>query len=588
MFQSKTKASTAKKSLATKSKAPAVQSSAPVYDAVIIGSGAAGGTAAQVLVEAGLNVVMLEAGPLRKNMVDFSYHDPFPYEDPYRGSKSESPSDEMRKKYIFGPNAYAPWPNPDEPYTTPKDTPFEWMRARNVGGRTMFWGRFANRYNEADFKMRSRDGMGLDWPIEYKDIAPYYDKAEIFMGVCGAKENHPDLPDADNFLPPVALKCSDHLLWKAAEKIGIRAMRVRRAMLTKSYRPPGSSLFDKDIAQCHYCADCDSGCETHSFYNSAFRQVVPLMTKYPKRFTLIPNAMARVVTVNKKGLADGVAYIDKTTGQEREIKARTVLLGCGTLETTRLLLLSNIANSSGQIGKNFMEHLDLAAQAYLPDLSFADREAGDGIGGSHIIIPWFGYFRPNEKRDFVRGFQIEPSVRQRMRPDKNPKQMAGFGQDFKKEVRRWQGTRVSLACHGEMLPSPNKFVEIDNTTKDKWGIPVLKIHYKWDDNDLNMFKYARRSYEEIFAAAKAVDVRLPKNPDPAGHSIHEMGTAHMGSDPKTSVLNKFNQSWDVKNLFVLDAAAFSSGTHKNPTLMIMALSWRAAEYLLDEMKKKNL
>lgn len=589
MFQPKAKASTTKKSPGTKLQAPAVQRSAPVYDAVIVGSGAAGGTAAKVLVEAGLNVAMLEAGPLRKNMIDFAYHDSFPYEDAYRGAKGGDPPTEVtRKKYVFGPNAYAPWPNPDEPYTTPKDTPYEWMRARNVGGRTMFWGRFANRYNEADFKMRSRDGAGLDWPLEYKDIAPYYDKAEIFMGVCGAKENHPDLPDADYFLPPVALKCPDHLLWKAAEKVGIRAMRVRRAMLTKSYRPANTSLFDKDIAQCHYCAGCDDGCETHSFYNSAFRQVVPLMTKYPKTFTLIPNAMARVVTVGANGLADGVAYIDKATGQERQIKARTVLLGCGTLETTRLLLLSNIANSSGQIGKNFMEHLDVGATAFLPDLSFSEREAGDGIGGSHIIIPWFSYFRPNEKRDFLRGFQIEPSVRQRSRPDKNAKRVAGFGLDFKKEVRRWQGTRVSLACHGEMLPSANKFVEIDNSTKDKWGIPVLKINYKWDDNDLNMFKYARRTYEEIFAAAKAVDVSLPKTPDPAGHSIHEMGTAHMGSDAKTSVLNQFNQSWDVKNLFVLDAAAFASGTHKNPTLMIMALSWRASEYILEEMKKKNL
>ncbi|MBL8205669.1 MAG: GMC family oxidoreductase [Blastocatellia bacterium] len=579
MFQQKAKAPISKKQAPTKAKAPAVQRSAPVYDVVIVGSGAAGGTAAKVLVEAGLNVAMLEAGPLRKNMIDFAYHDPFPYEDEHRGLKGEANSDVVRKKYVFGPNAYAPWPNPDEPYTTPKDTPYEWMRARNVGGRTMFWGRFSNRYNEADFKMRSRDGMGLDWPVEYKDIAPYYDKAEIFMGVCGAKENHPDLPDADNFLPPVALKCPDHLLWKAAEKVGIRSMRVRRAMLTKAYN---------GYAQCHYCAGCDDGCETHSFYNSAFRQVVPLMTKFPKTFTLIPNAMAHKVNVNKAGLAEGVSYVDKTTGQERQVKARVVMLGCGTLETTRLLLLSNIANSSGQVGKNFMEHLDVGAQAFLPDLSFAEREVGDGIGGSHIIMPWFGYFRPNEKRDFLRGFQIEPSVRQRSRPDKRPKDTPGFGLDFKKEIRRWQGTRVSLACHGEMLPSPNKFVELDNTTKDKWGSPVLKIHYKWDDNDLNMFKYARRTYEEIFAAAKAVDVRLPKVPDPAGHSIHEMGTAHMGSDAKTSVLNQFNQSWDVKNLFVVDAAAFASGTHKNPTLMIMALSWRASEYALEEMRKKNL
>ena len=389
--------------------------SQPVYDVVIVGSGAAGGTAAKVLVEAGCNVALLEAGPLRRNYVDFAYHEPFPFEDPHRGLKSKPKSEEFKRRYAFGPNAYAPWANPDEPYTTPKDLPYEWMRARNVGGRTMFWGRFANRFNEADFRGHARDGHGLDWPIEYKDLAPYYDKAEIFMGVCGAKENHPDFPDSDHFLPPVALKCSDVAIKRAAEKAALRAIRVRRAMLTRPYN---------GYARCHYCAGCDSGCETHSFYNSAFRQIEPLMKKYPKTFTLITNAMARSVGVNEGGLASGVTYVDKATGQERAIKARVVALGCGTLETTRLMLLSTsarfpngLANSSGMLGKNFIEHLDVGASAYFPELSFAKREVGDGIGGSHIVIPWFGHLRESEKRAFVRGFQIEPSARLRMRPD---------------------------------------------------------------------------------------------------------------------------------------------------------------------------
>jgi choline dehydrogenase-like flavoprotein len=551
----------------------------PVYDVVIVGSGAAGGTAAWVLVQAGLKVAMLDAGPLRRHMndEDFMYHDPWPYDDPYRGLKTPLvTAEEFTKKFKLEGSTK------DEPYTIPEKLPYDWFRARNVGGRTMFWGRFANRFNEADFKMRSTDGQGLDWPITYKDLAPYYDKAEIFMGVCGAKENHPDLPDSDHFLPPVAFKCSDVAIKNAAEKAGIRSIRVRRAMLTRTY---------SGYAQCHYCNGCDNGCETHSFYNSAFRQVVPLMKKYPRTFTLIPNAMAHKINVNAKGLASGVSFIDRTTGRDREVKARVVVVAGGTLESTRLLLMSNIANSSGMIGKNFIEHLDVGATAYFPELFFKDREEGDGIGGSHIVIPWFGYFRPQEKRDFVRGFQIEPSSRLRMRPDKGfsqTKRTRGFGSEFKKEVRKWTGARVVLASHGEMLPSPNKFVELDSAVKDKWGMPVLKIHHPWESNDINMYKYMRRTYEEIFAAAKAVDISLPPGPDTPGHSIHEMGTAHMGSDAKTSALNQFNQSWDVKNLFVVDAAAFASGTHKNPTLTIMALSWRASEYMLDEMKKKNL
>lgn len=550
------------------------------YDVAIIGSGAAGGTAAMVFTEAGLRVALLEAGPQRRHLVDFPYHDPWPYDDKYRGFKGEPRNEAMNARYIVEKG------NADEPYTTPQDQTYNWFRTRNVGGRTMFWGRFTNRFNEQDFKMRSRDGQGKDWPIDYKDLAPYYDKAEKFMGVCGSRENHPDVPDGASYLPPVALKCPDWLLKHAATKVGIPAVAARRAMLTKAYN---------GYAECHYCSGCDNGCETHSFYNSAFRQVAPLQKKFPKTFTLITNAMARSINVDARGRASGVTYVDRTTGAEHEVRARVVVAACGTLETTRLLLLSKspsfpngIGNSSGLVGQNFLEHLDAMAEGYVPALSFAEPYAGDGIGGSHIIIPWFGYFRPNEKRNFLRGFLIEPSNRIRMRPERNPKNMPGFGSALKKEVRRWAGTRVRLAAHGEMLASPSKFVALDANVKDKWGIPVLKIHQQLSDNDREMFKYLRQTFEELLATLKAVDVRLPSQPDEPGHSIHEMGTVHMGSDAKTSVLNGFNQSWDVKNLFVVDASSFASGTHKNPTLTIVALAWRAAEFALSEMKKGNL
>jgi choline dehydrogenase-like flavoprotein len=551
------------------------------YDVVIIGSGAAGGITAQVLVPAGLKVCMLEAGPLRDQWKDFPYHEPFPYEQPYRGLKDRGPSEheKIRARYSF-------IKNPDEPYTTPKELPYEWFRTRNVGGRTMFWGRFMNRFSDLDLKARSRDGMGQDWPLSYRDLEPYYEKVDQFVGVCGTRENHPDMPDSNSLLPPVPFKCADHLLKRACQKIGIRVIPVRRAMLSKDYN---------GYKKCHFCAGCENGCETHSFFNTAFRVVAPLVQKYPRNFTLITNAMAREINVDDKGLASGVTYIDKTTGKLDQVKARVVVAACGTLETTRLLLLSTsarfpqgIANSSGQVGRNFMEHLDAKAQGYLPDLSFFTPYEGDGIGGSHILIPWFGYERPGAKFDFVRGFHIEPSARLGMRPDKNPKGFAGFGKDFKREVRRWYGTRVRLSVHGESLPSPQKFVELDKEVVDKWGVPVLKIHHPFDDNDRNMFKFIRQTFEEILTAAKAVDITLPEIPEKPGASIHEMGTAHMGSDPRTSVLNQFNQSWDVKNLFVTDGAAFTSGSHKNPTNHIMALAWRASEYMLEEMRKGNL
>ncbi|HVF28455.1 MAG TPA: GMC family oxidoreductase, partial [Pyrinomonadaceae bacterium] len=326
------------------------QGRATVYDAVVVGSGAAGGITAKVLVESGLRVAMLEAGPLREQWKDFVFHEPFPYDKPYRGFKeTKSQQDEVSERYSF-------IKNPDEPYTTPQDMDYEWFRARNVGGRTMFWGRFINRFTETDLKGYSTDGQGKDWPISYKDIEPYYDKVERFIGVCGAKENHPDMPDSDTLLPPVALKCADHLLKRASEKVGIPVIRARRAMLSKDYN---------GYKACHYCAGCDNGCETHSFFNSAFRVVVPLMQKYPRTFKLIPNAMARSIDVNERGLASGVTYFDRATGQMHKINARTVVAACGTLETARLMLLSTspqfpqgIANSSGQLGHNFQEHLD--------------------------------------------------------------------------------------------------------------------------------------------------------------------------------------------------------------------------------------
>ena len=551
-----------------------------LYDVIIVGSGAAGGTTAKVLVESGLNVAMLEAGSLRDPLKDFAYHEPFPYEDPYHGFKTvQSQQAKMKARFSF-------IKNPDEPYSTPKDLPYDWFRTRNVGGRTMFWGRFWNRFTEIDMKGYSHDGHGKDWPISYRDVEPYYDKVERFVGICGTKENHPDMPDSDTLLPPVALKCADHLIKRAAAKVGIRAIPVRRAILSRDFN---------GYKQCHYCAGCDNGCETHSFFNSAFRCVVPLMEKYPRTFTLITNAMARSIDVNERGLASGVTYINKTTGRTEQVKGRVVVAACGTLETTRLLLLSTsslfpqgIANSSGLVGRNFMEHLDAGGQAYLPDLSFFEPYKGDGIGGSHIMIPWFGLDRPKNEFDFVRGFHLEPSARLGMRPDKNPKGIPGFGKDFKREARRWYGTRVRMSSHGEQLPRPDKYVELDKQVVDKWGVPVLKIHHPFDDNDRKMFKRMRQTFEEIYTAAKAVDITLDEKPDTPGTSIHEMGTAHMGDDPKTSVLNKFNQSWDVKNLFVTDGAAFTSGSHKNPTGHIMALAWRASEYMLEEMKKGNL
>jgi len=543
------------------------------YDLVIIGSGAAGGILAKRAVEQGMNVAMLEAGPLRDKNKDFPYHQPFPYEDPYRKPKESVDL----SKYLFVKNA-------DEPYTAPQDKPFTWTRARNVGGRTLFWGRRCLRFNEWDFKGRSRDGQGEDWPISYQEIAPYYDLVEQFIGVTGVVENHPDVPDG-KFLPPVALKCGDHIIKRACEKMGIRVIYDRRAMLTRAHG---------GFAKCHFCSACDKGCETDSFFNSAYRVIVPLQKKYPNNFTLISNAMARAINVDDRGLAKSVSYIDKRTGADREITGRAIAVAAGCLESTRLLLLSKssrfpngLANSSGQVGKNFIEHLTVGVRGYLTDISFAKPYDGDGIGSTHINIPWFGWDRPKNSFNFVRGYQIElGSAGFRLRLDKDPKGIPGFGADFKREVRRWYGTTMNLKAFAEMLPHPDNFVELDPKVVDKWGLPVLKIQISAHENELAMTKHIYETLEEIFHHAKGVELR--KGPYIPGDSIHEMGTCRMGSDPKSSVLNRFQQAHDVKNLFVVDAASFTSGSHKNPTLTIMALAWRTGDYIVEEMKKGNL
>jgi choline dehydrogenase-like flavoprotein len=554
---------------------PQVIRSPKVYDVCIIGSGAGGGTAAKVLTEGGLNVVMLEAGPLLNPSKDFKEH-VWPYALPHRGADIGG----RARHEIEG-----------EPYTTASGSDFHWFRSRIEGGRTNHWGRIALRIAPADFKARSRDGLGDDWPISYEDLAPYYDKVDSFIGVFGTKENIPSAPDG-MFLPPPRPRCTETLVKKACDHLNILCVPSRMAILTKPLN---------GRAPCHYCAQCGRGCISASNFSSSQVMIPPAQAT--GRFTLIANAMAREIVVNKEGQAQAVSYIDKTTHQEMRIHARAFVVAASACESARLLLNSRstlfpngLANSSGVVGRYLTDSVGASASGYFPQLGAVAPHNHDGVGGMHMYMPWWKFDRKN---DFPRGYHIEfgggrhmPGVGQF---DMMCEQTEGYGASLKHKCRSTYGNFIGFSGRGEMIPNPDTYCEIDPDVVDKWGIPVLRFHFAWSDNEIKMAKDMQETFRAIveeaggtFYSKATPEGKSPYGISEGGEIIHELGTARMGDDPKTSVLNKNCQAHDVKNLFVGDGACFVSGPEKNPTLSIMALSWRTSEYLLDQARKGEI
>jgi choline dehydrogenase-like flavoprotein len=554
-----------------------------VFDVCIIGSGAGGGTAAKVLSEGGLKVVMLEAGPPLNPAKDFKEH-VWPYQLAHRGAGVGGHSDEF-----MAPNGF--WEIEGEPYTTAPGTDFHWFRSRIVGGRTNHWGRIALRFAPVDFRSRSTDGMGDDWPITYDEVAPYYDKVESFIGVFGTKENIPSAPDGV-FLPPPVPRCTEHIVKRACDQLHITCIPSRLAILTKPVngRPP-----------CHYCGQCGRGCVSASNFSSSQVMIPPAQAT--GRFTLITNAMARAIVVGKDGRAQAVSYIDKTTRTEGRVHARAFVVAASACESTRLLLNSRsslfpngLANSSGTLGRYLTDSVGSDAYGYFPQLEKVPRHNHDGTGGMHLYMPWWKFDRKN---DFLRGYHIEFGGGQDM-PGVGEFHGAcdeheGYGTSLKQSCRGKYGNYIGFSGRGEMIPNADSFCEIDPNVVDKWGIPVLRFHFKWSDNEIKMAKDMQETFRSIVDAAGGTFMSdaKPEGDSPygiaaGGRIIHELGTARMGSDPATSVLNGHSQAHDVKNLFVCDAASFVTNPDKNPTLTIMALSWRASEYLLDQAKKGEI
>lgn len=569
-----------------------VQRSSPVYDVVVIGSGAGGGTIVQVLTKMGISVALLEAGPLLNPAKDYKEHK-WPSDYPHRGALDGGIYSESKHapfSFFSAPNGY--WSIEGEPYTVAPGSEFRWFRSRILGGRTNHYGRITLRFADYDFKPYTRDSVGTDWPISYEDIAPYYDKAEAFIGVTGTKENIRSAPDGI-FQPPPAPRVHEILVKKAGDKLGIPVIPSRMAIITKN---------TNGRAACHYCGQCGRGCVTASNYSSSQVQIMPALKS--GKLKIFPNAMARELITDGPGKVKAVSYIDKTTRTEKQIRCRAVVLAASACESARLLLNSRgagytngLANSSGVVGKYLTDSTGYGLSGYVPALEGMPRHDNDGFGGMHVYIPWW-LWEKQSQIGFPRGYHVEIGGGYGM-PVAGSfhgacSQHEGYGKSLKGYIRQRYGTVVGLSGRGEMIPNKDTFCDIDPSVVDRWGIPVLRFHFKWTDAEINQVRHMHRTFTDIIEAMGGTVLGL-RNPEResagisvGGTIIHELGTIRMGNDPRESALNKYCQAHDVKNLFVADAAPFVSNPDKNPTLTICALAWRTAEYLAEEMRKGNV
>ncbi|MCX6919819.1 MAG: GMC family oxidoreductase [Verrucomicrobia bacterium] len=581
----------------------------PTYDVIVVGSGAGGGQSAYTLTMNGVKVLMLEAGrnydPVTETPM-FQTH----AQMPLRGmSTKEKPFGFVDATVDGG------WNVPGEPYTQASDNPderFMWWRPRMLGGRTNHWGRISLRNGPYDFKPHSRDGLGVDWPIGYDDVAPYYDKVEMLIGVYGSNEGLENTPDSPNgtLLPPPKARAGELYVKKHIAKFGMPVIPIHRAILSTRQdhlnfparlhpnNPKAQKIIAKAMqerAACFWATDCGRGCAIKANYQSTTVHLPPALAT--GNLDILCNAHAREVTVDAAGKANGVIYIDKATGQERAVKARAVVLAASSAESSRILLNSKssrypqgLANTSGEVGKNIMDTVGTGLGGHMPAFEGLPVHNEEGAG-THVYIPWWLY-KDASKLGFARGYHIEFGTGRRMPSLGAGGASPGYGKSYKEEVRRTYGAGIGFSGRGEMIPNKDSFCDIDPVVKDKFGIPVLRFHWKWSEHETRQAAHMEATFAMIIEAmggkCNKPETDGNKAIEPPGSIIHEVGGTIMGADRKTSVTNQWNQCWDVPNLLVNDGGPFCSNADKNPTLTIMALAWRASDHLIEEMRKGNI
>lgn len=560
-----------------------ITTKANTYDAIVIGSGISGGWAVKELTEKGMQTLVLEAGQTIVPERDYVEHVPVwdvkfrgmrdrKYEEVYQPVQRHI-GDEWNSKFFVN--------DLENPYTTPQDQPYLFLRGRHVGGRSVMWGRQSYRWSEMDFESNLKDGHGIDWPVRYKDVEPWYDYVEDFIGVSGQAEGLPQLPDG-KFLPPMEMNCAEVVVKQAiAEKFPDRRLTIgRTAILTVPHR---------GRAACHYCGPCARGCITRSYFSS-LHSTLPAAEATGK-MTLRPFSVVHSLIFDSgTRRITGVRVIDGQTKAPMEFHAKVVFLCASTLESARILMNSataefptGLANSSGELGHNLMDHImHGGASGIIP--GHEDRvQIGNRPNG--IYVPRFRNVHDTFP-DFVRGygFQGGGSREDWMRGSEMP----GFGVEFKHQLRSPGPWRFSFGGFGECLPNHENHMELNKDKVDAWGIPTMNISHKWRENELAMVKDMQVTAAEMLEAAGAKNIQLSSVPSAPGEGIHEMGSARMGRDPKTSVLNAHNQAHDIPNLFVTDGSFMVSSACQNPSLTYMAMTARACDYAVTQMKRGDL
>jgi len=587
------------------------------YDVIVVGSGAAGGMSAFVLAVNGIRVLMLEAGRDYDPVSETPMFQ-LPGEAPLRAvATPEKPFG------FYDATVDGGWQVPGEPYASTENTNFMWWRSRMLGGRTNHWGRISLRMGRYDFAPKARDGLGFDWPMNYEDMAPWYDKTEALIGVYGSNEGLENTPDssAGVLLPAPAPRVHELLTQKACTtQLDIPVIPAHLAILSRKQDAehwparlfPGNPLAQRVVRQsmreraaCFWATPCGRGCAIKANFQSTTVLIPPALAT--GNLEVRTGCMVREVTSDGTGRATGVNYIDKQTGEDRHVGAKLVILAASACETARIMLNSRsslfpqgIANGSGLVGKYLMDTVGASVGGQIPALENMPPHNQDGSSELHLYMPWWLYQQQAAgKLDFARGYHIEFGGGRRMPGAWTFAGLGGetggaYGLRFKQEARRYYGSYLWFAGRGEMIPNENCYCEIDPSgAVDQWGIPTLKFSWKWSDHELNQARHMQHTFRDIIGAMGG-KVTSPVYDNGAeaiaapGEIIHEVGGAMMGSSPDRSVVNQFCQAHEVDNLFVTDGACFVSNADKNPTLSIMAIAWRACDYIINQMNKGNL
>lgn len=564
--------------------------STEIFDAIVVGSGISGGWAAKELTEKGLKTLMVERGRPVEHRKDYVGEGVKPWQMPFRGQIEKSIVDEQhhvqKKCYAFNDATKHFFGNDkDYPYSTPKDKPFDWIRGNQLGGKSLLWHRQSYRWSEHDFTANARDGQGVDWPIRYKDIEKWYDHVEIHAGISGSTENLEILPDS-KFLPPFEMNAVEKEMKARIEK----KWKTRKLIMgrTAHLSVPAPHHTAQGRIQCQARNECQKGCSFGAYFSTQSSTLPSALAT--NNLTIATNSVVHSVIYDPKtNRATGVRVIDADTLETREYFAKVIFLCASTLGTTQIMLNSKsesfptgIANSSGALGHYLMDHLYGAGAS--GRVEGFEEEYYSGRRPTGLVMPRFtNYSEMNPK--FLRGYQITGSA---MREGwESFSQRDGFGADYKNTIRSAGSWIFNLGGSGEMLPRYENQVSLHPTLKDKWGMPQLHIECDLSENDWKMFEDIADTCAEILEGIGVKDItkkiEAKKDWHP-GLAIHEMGTARMGKDPKTSVLNGWNQAHDIPNLFVTDGASMASCASQNPSLTYMALTARAADYAVQQLK----